>query len=161
MSRCAQLWLPRPHARHGPASLDSLSEALACELTPAALRRQIAPMNLGMALSAVGIEHGTKSRTRVNWRMPEAPMSRMTSQAQKGRRLEQHVVGHRAMRIVADGAILFHRRMLIDEWAALLRMAFVTDHVEGRLFKVIHRRAVGVVTIRAYHLTFPYWMVRR
>ena len=88
-------------------------------------------------------------------------MARMASQAEEGRRLMQQVVGHRPMRLVANRAILRHRRMLIGERPLFLRLATVTDQIHGRLLEIALGLAVRIMAIGAQHLAFFDRMVRR
>ena len=89
-------------------------------------------MYLLVALRAVGVEHGAHPIQIVNVRSPytkvarwRSAMSGVTSQTQERCRLMQQVVGDRAVRIVADAAILFDRCVLMYERALLLCVTFV------------------------------------
>lgn len=88
-------------------------------------------------------------------------MSGVTAQAKERRGLVQQVVGHGPMRLMANRAVLGHRRMLIRERSLLVRMAPIADHVDRRLFQIALRLAVGVVAVRTYQLAFLDRMMRR
>src|SRR6266567_3945930 len=60
---------------------------------------------------------------------------------------------HRAMRVMAETAVLAHRRMLEQEWPALFGVALVASVVDR--IAAQHRLGVGsvrIMTIRAHHL---------
>jgi hypothetical protein len=74
----------------------------------------------------------------------------------------QHRPVNRAVRVVADRAILGHRRMLPDERAALLGVAAVAGLVQ----RAANQQAVGagavrIVAIRARQLSLPHRVGRR
>lgn len=59
------------------------------------------------------------------------------------------------MRGVAGFAVFFNRRMLPHERAALFRMAFVAQIVDGAAFdEFIPKAAVMIMAIRAFYFTF-------
>jgi hypothetical protein len=98
--------------------------------TGSMLRWKIASVNLIVTLRAVAVERWTQRGIVVNVSpTPKmvVPVSHMAAQAQERRRLAQQVVGHRAVRFVADGAILRHWRMFIREGALFVRVAFVAN----------------------------------
>ena len=57
-------------------------------------------------------------------------MPRVAPQAEERGWLAQQVVGHRAVRLVADVAVLFDRRMLVDKRPLFFGVALVADHVD-------------------------------
>jgi hypothetical protein len=96
------------------------------------LRWKIASVNLIVTLRAVAVERWTQRGIVVNVSpTPKmvVPVSHMAAQAQERRRLAQQVVGYRAMRFVADGAILRHWRMFVSKRALLVCVTLVANHV--------------------------------
>ena len=85
----------------------------------------------------------------------------VTAQAQERRWLMQQIVGNRSMRLMANRAILGHRRMFVGKRPLFFRMAAVTDHVDRRLLQIALCLAMRIVAIRAKHLAFLDRMVRR
>lgn len=66
-----------------------------------------------------------------------------------------------AVRGMANGAILLHRRMLPDPGAALVGMTLVAELVVGfRIDHVLRERAMGIVAVGTVDLAFTDWMVR-
>jgi len=76
-------------------------------------------MNLMVTLRAIRVEGRPLTRNLPKVDMVCSVMPRMAPQAEERRRLLQQLLGHRAVRIVADHAILRHRRMLIHKWSLL------------------------------------------
>ena len=85
----------------------------------------------------------------------------VTAQAQESRWLMQQIVGNRSMRLMANRAILGHRRMFVGKRPLFFRMAAVTDHVDRRLLQIALCLAMRIVAIRAKHLAFLDRMMRR
>jgi len=75
--------------------------------------------------------------------------------------LLQKVVGHRTVRIMADGAVLFHRGMLKGKGTLLIHVALEAQLVLAlvRPQEGLHRRTMGIVALRAGHLPFLDGMV--
>ena len=74
---------------------------------------------------------------------------------------EQPVV-HRAMRLVAVGAVLDDRRVLPEKGTAPFRMTRVAIFIDACLFELGRIRAsMRIVTVGACHLSFPNRHVRR
>jgi len=88
-------------------------------------------------------------------------MPAMTTQTEKHRRLAEQIVGHRSVRLMANRAILGHRRMLIGKRALFVGVAPVADQVDRRLAEIALRLTVTVVAVRADHLPFLDGMVLR
>lgn len=88
-------------------------------------------------------------------------MSRVTSQAKERRRLPHQAVGHRAVWLVADRAILGHRWMFVRERPLLVGMAPVADEIDRRFLEIPFGLPVTVVTVGAEHLAFLDRMVVR
>ena len=65
------------------------------------------------------------------------------------------------MRVVANSAVLRDGRMLIRERALFIRMALIAHHVYGRFLEIVLGLTMGIMTVRAHHLSFLDWMVRR
>ena len=95
--------------------------------------RQIAAMNLVMTLHAIRVEGRLVARKPLNHHMVGTIMPRMAPQAEERRRLFQQLLGHSAVRIVADRAALRHRRMLPHEWPLLRGVTFEAGQVDGGL----------------------------
>lgn len=85
----------------------------------------------------------------------------MAAKAQKCRRLVEQVVGGCPMWIVADGAVLFYRCVLVYEGPLFVRMALVTKHVDRFGFQVSFILAVRVMAVGTGHFAFSYGVVRR
>ena len=122
-----------------------------------------------MALRAIAVEgalqRGTRAdvdqpRTSVGTEVVGGTVSGMASQAQERRGLLQQVVLDRPVRIVADRAILRHRRVLVDERPLLIGVTLVADHVDRGFFQAPFGLAVRIMTIRADHLPFLDGVVR-
>lgn len=65
------------------------------------------------------------------------------------------------MRFVADGAILHHRRVLIDKGPLLVRMAIQAQVIFPFLgFKASRKAAVGLMAVAASHLALPDGVMR-
>ena len=132
-------------------------------------RRQVAAVNLLVALRAICVksrlETGTHANVSHQRRMIGAgwpfAMPSMTSQAEEGRRLVEQVVGYRSMRIVTDRTILGHRRMLVSERALLFSMAAITHHVDCRFLQIVFSLPMCIMAVRAPHLSFLDRMMRR
>ena len=60
----------------------------------------------------------------------------MAPQAEERGRLPQQVVGHGAVRLMANAAVLADRRVFEGKRALLLRVALVAHQVDGRLLEV-------------------------
>ena len=84
----------------------------------------------------------------------KAAMPGVAPQAEERRRLPQQVVGHRAVRLVADRAVLGHRRVRVGERSLLLRMALVAEQVDRLRLQVPLQLPVRIVAIGADHLAF-------
>src|SRR6185312_183552 len=81
--------------------------------------------------------------------------------AEERRTRLQHVLGGRAVRVVAVRAVLAHRLVVVHERAALLHVARVAGVVDGvALHERGPGRAVRVVAVGARHLPFGDRMVR-
>lgn len=125
-------------------------------------------MNLLVALRAVRVERLLQAGTRANVSQERGivevrpfAVPGVATQAKESHRLAEQVVGHRAVRIVADCAILGHRRVLVRERALFVSMALIADHVDRRLLEIVFGLAVWVMAGRARHLAFLDRMVRR
>ena len=120
-----------------------------------------------MALGAVRVEcraeisSGDSLPELVNIGVAIASVTGMASQTQERCRLTQEIIRHRPVGIVADVAVLFDGRVLIDKWPLLVRMALVADHVDGRLLQVFGGAAVRVMATGAFHFPLLERMVRR
>src|SRR5687768_564565 len=103
-------------------------------------RWHVAAVNLAVALRAIakkctlqrGIRSYISQQRRVIRPQRARPMSRVTSQAKERRRLPHQAVGHRAVRLVADRAVLSHRWMFVRERPLLVGMAPVADEIDRR-----------------------------
>ena len=62
---------------------------------------------------------------------------------------------------MADGAILYNRRMLVQKWPLILGMAVKTDIIEVCFFKIFIFRAMVFMTATAAHLLFFQRMMGR
>ena len=82
----------------------------------------------------------------------------MALQAEEWLILNQHVVCHRTMWVVTDGAVIFYRCMAKNEWTLVTAVTVKTE-VVGALDGV--QLAVRVVTVAAIHLAFLDRMVGR
>lgn len=88
-------------------------------------------------------------------------MSGMTTQAQESGWLPEQIVGHSAVRLVADRAVFSHRRMFVRKWPLLLSVTLVTNQVHCRFFEIVFGLPVRIVAIRAHHLAFFDRVMRR
>ena len=91
-------------------------------------------MDLGVARRAVRVEGWPELRYGVDidaCGVLAGAVSAVAPQAQERRRLLEQVVGHGSVRLVADRAVLRHRRMLVGERTLLLGMALVAQQVDG------------------------------
>jgi len=115
-----------------------------------------------MALRAVRI-HGS-SHDGVVWVIQPpmiGAMARMAAQAQERRRLVEQMVGYRSMRLMADTAILRHRRVFVSKGSLFLRMTAVANHVDRRFSEPLFGLSVRVVTVRTDHFALADRMMRR
>ena len=78
-------------------------------------------MNLGVTLRAIGVEGRALQRLRNSVRIVTV-MTVMAAQTEHYRRLAQQLLGHGAVRIVADHAILRHWRMFVHKRSLLRRV---------------------------------------
>ena len=134
-------------------------------------------MNPGMTLRALGAEglppaaEPVGIRRTSRWELqrrglafpPDVEVRLMALQAKERFILLKQVVRHRAMRLVANRAALFHRRMLEYERPVLCRMAVGAEGLLGFRIaeQVVARAAVRVVARRASHAPFTNGMMRR
>ena len=74
----------------------------------------------------------------------------------------QHALHHGSMRVMAVGAVFAYRLMVMDKRTPLFHVAGVAriNHAIA-LHQLGADRAVGIMAIRACHLAFRNWMVRR
>ena len=119
-------------------------------------------MNLLVALRAIRVEGRLLTRNQPKVDMVGTVMPRMAAQAEERRLLLQQFLGHSAVRIVADQAILRHRRMLIHPGSLLRRVTFVAGQIDRRLLQeFVARAAVGIMALGADHFAFRHWVVER
>ena len=130
-------------------------------------------MYLRVALGAIGVKRlgdavGTGRRIDAELqtdasRRVQPVVAGVAPQAEERRRLPQQVVGHGAVRLMADAAVLPDRRVLEGERPLLLRVALVAQQVDGRLLEVvlISVLPVRIVAIGADHLAFLDRVMRR
>lgn len=85
---------------------------------------------------------------------------RVTVQAQGRLALGQEIVSHRTVGRVAETAILIDRRVLIHERTFLVGMTTETEFTTGPIHGVGRLATVNAVTIRTYHLTLSYRVMR-
>src|SRR5215472_3463511 len=116
-------------------------------------------MNCDVAVLAGASERLDRHRTAENGAVTEA----MTFGTQSRPRYLQHVFVVAAVRIMAAQAVFPHRRVLEQERAALLSVAFVTGVVDGVFPQQRFGRAaaVRIVTVRTGDLAFAQRHVRR
>ncbi len=76
-------------------------------------------------------------------------MTRVAAQAQECGRLMQQVVGYRTMWVVADGAVFFDRRVLVDKRALFIGVTSITNQVDRVGFQVPFGLSVRIVAIGA------------
>ena len=81
-------------------------------------------------------------------------VSRVASQAEKGRRLVQHLVGHRAVRIVAVRAVLGRRWMFIRKRPLFLGMTLEADSVDRLRLEVSLVLSMRLMARGTGHLAF-------
>lgn len=119
-------------------------------------------MNLLVALRAIRVEGSPLCRNLPKMHVISAVMPRVAPQAEERRRLLQQVIDHRTMWIVADHAILRHRRMLMHEGALLRRVTFIAGQVGGGLLQEFSALPpVGVMALGAKHFPFRHWVMER
>ena len=85
----------------------------------------------------------------------------VASQAEEGGRLYEQVIGHGAVRRMADRAVFGHRRVLIGERTLFLGVAFPAQQVERFRPQVAFHLPVCVVAIGAEHLALLDRVMRR
>ena len=118
-------------------------------------------MNLIVALGAVtiigrlqdwiAIDISHAQPKMVTWRHP---VTRVASQAQKGRRLVKQVIGYRAMWLVTDGAILRHWCVFVSKGPLFFCVTFVANHVQRRLLEIPLSLPMRIMAIRASNFSF-------
>jgi len=117
-------------------------------------------MNLVVTLRAIRVEGRLMTWHLPKMHMVASVMPRMAAQAEECRRILQQFLGHSAMRIVADTAILRDRRMFIHEGSHLRGVTFVASQVDGGLLQEFAALApVGVMALRAKHFPFRHRVV--
>src|SRR6266567_1624909 len=113
-------------------------------------RRRIGAVDLGMTVLAGSTECADLERAALQ----ETGMAEAVAlRAQPRTRDPQKELIHRAMRVMAEAAVLAHGRMLEQEWPALFGVALVASVVDR--IAAQHRLGVGsvrIMTIRAHHL---------
>jgi hypothetical protein len=121
-------------------------------------------VNLIVALRAVTVIRWTQ-RGIVVYVSPTTkmviPVPHVAAQAQERRRLAKQVVGYRAMRFVADGAILRHRWMFVNKGTLFICVAFVANQVQRWFFEISFGLAMRIVAIGASDFSFFDRMMRR
>ena len=109
-------------------------------------------MNLAMTVGTTTIKEKTRSWTTGRGRMLRF---RMTLSAQPWIGNFKQAIVNGAVRLMASGAILEHRRVFPKEWPAPLGMTGVTVFIDGSLDKLRGiRRAVRIMTVRTSNLAF-------
>ena len=89
----------------------------------------------------------------------------MTLETQKWLILDEEVVGHGAMWIMADSTVFDHRIVLKDKGTLIPGVAAQTEVIHTFVGLDHTRKQVvspmGLMAISTLHLAFPDWMVRR
>src|SRR5262249_342511 len=141
-----------PFPAGAPPPSPSADEARAC--------RAVRPVMLRVAVLTLAIDGVDRFRIARIARMPRQVGVTLLAQA-RPRYLQQEVI-LAAVRIGAIQTVLADWRMVPQERAALLRMAFVAVVVDSGLFEQrLPVTAVRIVAVAACHLAFAQRHVRR
>ena len=86
----------------------------------------------------------------------KAFMPAVAPQAEKGLVLFQEIVGNGAVRIMAEGAILLDRGMLIEKGHLLVGMALIAEVIDRNRVKAVFPRPMSAVAAAALHPTLTH-----
>jgi hypothetical protein len=142
--------------------------------------RQVGSVDLGVALRAIRVQRLSHRRVAVNIKLsarscgtigqgntvawvPGPAVPGMAAQAEEPDRLPEQVVGHRAVRLMANTTVLRDGRMRVGKRPLLLHVALVAELVDVQTLglQVGVLLPVRVVAVRADHLAFLDRVMRR
>src|SRR4051812_31583144 len=160
-----------PSAAHNEPHAAIAATAIALHLAPEGafigeVLRVVGPVDVRVAVQAAARERDTGAGARAARPRQAGGAAAVAGRlvallAQERRACLQEVVVIRAVRVVANGAVLLHRLVRAHEGPALLHVAAVASLVDAVLDeRLLARRAVCVVAVGARDLALAHRMVR-